>query len=427
MRLPRLFGDLWGTTSKPPTPSEANRSVPQQTNAEPTEPSAAANNRFAIDLYARLREREDNLFFSPFSISLALAMVYAGVRGETARQMTAALRFPADHISLHPRFAALVSALTSPHPGYAKLEKGLSLSQSYALEIANRLWGQEGCGFLEDFQQLLERHYGTRLKEVDFSRDRAAVAGEINRWVAEKTRGKIDAAISPESLTEITRLILVNAVYFHGKWAKQFEVAQTADEPFYLSDGNEIRVPLMRQAGFFLCAEFADYQVLQLSYRTSSLSMIIFLPREREGLARFEKSLTAETLQGWAKNASEEIVRLWLPRFRMDSNFRLSSILAAMGLPLAFTAGADFSGMNGGKEPLFLSEVIHKAYVDVDEEGTEAAAATIAVMTFGVAVTKRPPKLIIFRADHPFLFLIQDSRSHTTLFMGRVENPAAQS
>jgi len=378
---------------------------------EPVKPEKAVvggNNAFALDLYGKLREREGNLFFSPFSISTALAMTYAGARGETEAQMAKVLHFPPGREKLHPACKTLIDDLN------ARQEKG-----GYELSVANALWGQKGYGFGKVFLHVTRTYYGAGLNEVDFVKAAEAARQRINKWTEEKTRGKIKDLIPPGVLTELTRLVLTNAIYFKGDWAAQFDEKATRDAPFTLLDGEKVDVPMMHQREDFGYMERETFQALALPYVGKELSMVVFLPKEVGGLAELEKSLTAKNLAKWLPALRKRKVRVWLPKFKMTSQFRLDKTLMAMGMADAFTRAADFSGMNGKKD-LFISAVIHKAFVDVNEEGTEAAAATAVV----VGITSVAPRRhVVFRADHPFLFLIRDNKSGSILFMGRVVNP----
>jgi len=371
---------------------------------------AESNNAFAFDLYAKLKGAEGNLFFSPFSISTALAMTYAGARGDTAAQMAEVLHFDLPPVLLHRALAAAMGRLQ------AKEE-----DRGYQLSIANALWGQEGCRFLPEFLDLTKNHYGAGLREVNFARTERA-RKTINKWVEKQTHDKIKDLIKKGVLQPETVLVLTNAIYFLGDWACQFEERRTNDAPFTLLDGKKIKTPMMRQTEDFKYMEGEDFKALGLPYKNNELSMIIFLPNKADGLPAFEKALTAEGIAKSIAKMREEEVLVALPKFKMTSEFELSKTLQSMGMTDAFwLPPADFSGMTGKKD-LFIAKVIHKAFVEVNEKGTEAAAATAVVMHLAVAM---PSKTKVFRADHPFLFLIRDNRTGSILFIGRVMNPAA--
>lgn len=380
------------------------------------------NNEFALQLYAQLRSRKGNLFFSPYSISTALAMTYAGARGQTEAQMAEVLHFPTvagqtparptlDSMQFHSAFGEIIESLNE------RGDKG-----GYELTVANALWGQKGYGFLDSFLEIIEANYGGSLNQVDFVRAAEAARKTINTWVAKKTNDKIKELIKPGVLSSLTRLVLTNAIYFKGNWARQFEKDKTQDEPFTLLSGQKIDVPMMNQKADLNYTETDDFQALELPYVDNELSMVILLPREFDGLKEFEQRLTQENLSQWLGKLHKREVIVSVPKFKMTSQFGLAGVLKSMGMTDAFSAGrADFSGMNGKKD-LFISAVIHKAYVDVNEEGTEAAAATAVT----VRVTSvRPTQIPVFRADHPFLFLIRDNQSGNILFIGRLMNPRA--
>jgi len=393
------------------------------------------NNKFALELYAKLRGGEGNLFFSPYSISTALAMTYAGARGETAAQMAQTLRFPFDEDLVHDERGP-----DKPRPlmvhryrwesariaaAFGALQRGLkadSQNGGYELTVANALWGQKGYGFLKTFLKLTEKNYGAGLKEVDFIAATESARKTINAWVEKKTRNKIKNLIPKGVLNRLTRLVLTNAIYFKGNWARQFKKDRTKDAPFTLAGGEKVDVPMMNQAADFNYMETEDFQGLELPYVDDELSMIILLPKQNNRPAEFEKTLTLKNLSQWLARLRKRKVIVSVPKFKMTSQFRLAEVLKSMGMTDAFVPDvADFSGMNG-KRDLFISAVIHKAYVDVNEEGTEAAAATAVV----VGVTSvGPTRIPVFRADHPFLFLIRDNHSSSILFIGRVMNPKA--
>ena len=366
------------------------------------------NNAFAVALYGQLRGQKGNLFFSPESISTALAMTYAGARGETAAQMAKALHFTLPPAQLHPAMGALLKNLNAPH-------------DSYQLSVANALWAQQGYQFLDSFLSLLKTDYGAGMNQVDFKGATEAARVTINQWVEEKTQDKIKDLLHPGALRPDTRLVLTNAIYFKGNWETQFDKAQTRDEDFYLSPEEKASVPLMHREGGFNYFDGGSFQALEIPYKSKELSMIVFLPRDRSGLPALEQSLTANTQQWLRQLAPVAKVIVSLPKFKMTREFELGRTLAAMGMPQAFASDADFSGMTGHRD-FAISDVIHKAYVDVNEEGTEAAAATAVTMrAMAMRAPTQPPP--VFRADHPFVFLIRDHHSNSILFMGRLTDP----
>ena len=374
------------------------------------------NNTFALDLYAKLQETDGNAFFSPYSISTALAMTYAGAREQTATQMVEVLHFPVKTQTgdLGRQQFALV---------FGELVKKLNTrgeDGAYELSVANALWGQKDYGFLTKFLELVEKHYGGRLNEVDFVGATETARQTINAWVEKKTNDKIKNLIPKGVLDSMTRLVLTNAIYFKGNWARQFKEDKTKEAPFTLSGGKKVDVAMMNQTAKFGYMETDTFQGLELPYVDNELSMIVLLPKKYDGLGELEQSLTLEHLSQWQSKLVKREVVVSIPKFKLTSQFSLASVLKAMGMTDAFSSSANFSGMNG-KRDLFISAVIHKAYVDVNEEGTEAAAATAVTMRLtSMGPSSRPP---VFRADHPFLFLIRDNQSGSILFIGRVMNP----
>jgi len=380
------------------------------------------NNEFAFELYAKLRNKEGNLFFSPYSISTALALAYSGARGQTESQMAGVLHFPViakpgtelsstlipDRQQFASAFAGIIKDLNS------RGEKG-----GYELRVANALWGQKNYGFLEEYLKLVKTNYDGQLNEVDFIRATEAARKTINRWVEKKTNNKIKNLIQKGVLDSMTRLVLTNAIYFKGNWARQFKEDNTREAPFTLADGKKVDAAMMNQTAEFRYMETDSFQGIELPYVDDELSMIILLPKETDGLDEFEKTLTAENLSKWLNKLYKREVVVSVPKFKMISQFSLASVLKSMGMTDAFSSKADFSEING-KRDLLISAVIHKAYVDVNEEGTEAAAATgVTIKLTSIGPSRTP----IFRADHPFMFLIRDNHTNSILFIGRVMNP----
>ena len=369
------------------------------------------NNAFALALYAELKDQEGNLFLSPFSISTALAMTYAGARGNTEAQMAKVLHFDLGQESLHPTFQKLITQMSTQ-----------AEQQGYQLNVANALWGQKGYGFLKKFLDLTKTTYGAGLNEVDFRRATEAARKTINTWVEKQTKGKIKNLIRRGILDELTRLVLTNAIYFKGNWASQFDKRQTKNSPFYVRVDRTVNVPMMYQKEKFRYMETGRLQAIELPYVDNELSMVVLLPKEVNGITALENFLTADSLRKWLTRLREQKVDVYLPRFKITSEFRLDTALRSMGMPDAFSLPpADFSGMTGKKD-LFISAVIHKAFVDINEEGTEAAAASAVVMEI-MEKAMRMQRPLIFRADHPFIFLIRDTQSGSILFLGRVVNP----
>jgi serpin B len=364
----------------------------------------AGNTEFALDLYAKLRSEEGNLFLSPYSISTALAMTYAGARGETERQMADVLHFALGQERLHPALAALESSV-----------KAASDGSTCTLHVANALWGQQGYGFLDEFLTLNQAHYGAGFREVDFVGATEEARQAINMWVEHQTQQMIQELLQKGDLDAADVLVLTNAIYFKSDWASRFERQHTQETPFTIGVTEPVLVPMMSSFGQFAFAETDDLQVLELPYAGERLSMVVLLPKQVRGLPALEGALNTESLERWLGMLSEQPVRVRLPRFKLDSRFELSKMLQAMGMTDAFSRKADFSGMTG-RRGLFIGMVIHQAAVEINEEGTEAAAATAVKM-------KRGPAPVLFNADHPFLFLIRDRQTGSVLFMGRLVNP----
>ncbi|MCS6843002.1 MAG: serpin family protein [Caldilineales bacterium] len=368
------------------------------------------NVAFALDLYRQLCRQEGNLFFSPYSISSALAMTYAGARGNTAAQLARALHFGLEGDTLHATFAALNGLL-----------RELNAEEKVTVQVANALWPCLGYAFLPAFLDRLKTHYGVSLTPVDFRADPAGARQQINAWAEQHTGGKIKDLIPDGVLTPLTRLVLTNAIYFKGRWERPFDPARTQPAPFSVRPGQQVMAPTMAQTLRCGYGEEDELEVLELSYVGRGLSMIVLLPREVDGLARLEEQLTVEALDLWVAQLWHTEVQVFLPRFTVETSFRLDSALKALGAVDAFDRQrADFSGMDGSRE-LYLDAVLHKAFVEVAEEGTEAAAATAAA----IAVRASMGRPLLFRVDHPFLFLIRENSVGSILFMGRVVNPTA--
>ncbi|MFH1560470.1 MAG: serpin family protein [Chloroflexota bacterium] len=372
------------------------------------------NSVFAFDLYQALREKEGNLFYSPYSISLALAMTYAGARGETERQMAQTLRFTLPPDSLHPAFNSLDLELAARGEGAeGKDEEG------FRLNIVNAIWGQKGYKFLADFLDVLAENYGAGLRLLDFVKAPEESRITINDWVSDQTEGRIEDLIPQDAIDALTRLVLTNAIYFNAAWLNPFSEDMTHDGTFHLLDGGEVIVPMMRQTESLGYAEGEGYQAVELLYDGRELSMVILFP-ETGQFEAFGSSLDAHRVDAIMKDVESRQVDLTMPKFEFESAFSLAETLAAMGMPVAFTSAADFSGMTGNRE-LAIAEILHKAFVSVDEAGTEAAAATAVLMPLAMP----PGEPVEVAVDRPFVFLIRDIETGAILFTGRVENPSA--
>ena len=380
---------------------------------------AEENNQFAVAMYGQLRQRQGNLFFSPFSIRAALAMAQAGARGKTAAQMKEVLR---------------VSVESEPHAAFAETIERLNSSDGmYELVVANSLWCQDGAPLEPGFLDLAARYHGGGVNVVDFRNAAEAAREAINKWVASGTRHKIQGLIPPGSLSAETSVVLANAIYFKGRWVLPFRRTATRDEPFHREVGGTVQVPLMRRQGEIRYVQAEGFQAVDLAYMGIYLSMLVLLPDRKDGLRDLEERLSERMLGDCVTRMKSREVEFFLPRFEVNwGPDNLCAQLATLGMPLAFTRfQADFSGINGQKPPaeesLFFSAVLHKAYVEANEEGTEAAAATAVL----VEVTASPgfhipPRVPIFRADHPFLFAIRDRNSGAILFLGRITDPTLE-
>ncbi|MDY6989629.1 MAG: serpin family protein [Thermodesulfobacteriota bacterium] len=393
--------------------SQKDRTMAPQTNEEDGDELAEGNTAFAFDMYQTLRQQDDNLIYSPYSISLALAMTYAGARGETEQQMAETLHFTLGQNRLHPAFNALDLELAHRGEG-AQGAKG----EGFQLNIANAIWGQTGYSFLEVFLDTLAENYGAGLRLLDFASDPEACRLTINDWVSDRTEDKIQDLIPMNAISPLTRLVLTNAIYFNAAWNFPFDVAATQSGFFHLLDGGEVSADMMSQEEYLGYIKGWDYEAVELPYDGRELSMVIFLPVKGRFKA-FEKALTADKANSMVAQLTYENVRLTMPRFSFSFGLSLTQALRAMGMPDAFNPSvADFSGMDGAFN-LFISDVIHKAFIAVDEAGTEAAAATAVIMK----LTAMPKEPIVVSVDRPFIFMIRDIPTKTVLFMGRVLDP----
>jgi serpin B len=372
----------------------------------------AGNGRFAFDLYQRLRSESGNLFCSPYSISAALAMTYAGARGATEQEMAKTLHFTLAQARLHQAFNWADSELKLRGKG-ARGARG----NGFQLRIVNALWGQTGHRFLPTFLDLLSQNYGAGMKLLDFAKNPEGSRLTINRWVEQQTERRIKDLLPAGSIHPLVPLVLTNAIYFDSAWAMRFEKKDTRPGPFTLLDEKEVTVDMMSRGGRFRYARGEGYQAIELEYDGREMAMDLLLP-DAGRFKSFEASLTAAKVEAILKSLQATEVRLVLPKFTFESGFALREKLGAMGMSTAFGSGADFSGMDGTHE-LFIDNVYHKAFVRVDEEGTEAAAATAVVMGRG-ALRPRAVQMIV---DRPFVFVIRDLKTGTILFLGRVLNP----
>ena len=419
--------------------SEKERIADPDFTREERNALVTGNNAFALDFYHRLSDDSDgNLFFSPYSISLALAMTYAAA-GETAVQMADALHFDLPPDRLHPTFNGLdQDLLAANRPAASEAAKWPELN------IANALWGQEGYQFRPEFLDTLAENYGAGLSQLDFTQPegRQESAEIINGWVSEETNGKIPTIVSPAHFgscdpppRDCTRLVLTNAIYFKGLWAEDYEFDEkdTEDDFFNLSDGSKLKVPMMNQKRELRYAEGENYQAVQLPYQGHRLAMSIFLPAPGK-FDEFTTNLDPETISGVGFSWNKRVVDLTMPRFEMEKSVDAKGVLQKLGMADAFNPApgvADFSGMADFSSPtspdpgLYIRDVLHKAFVEVNEKGTEAAAATAVIMASPASMPPTPLPPVVMDVDRPFLFLIRDTRTDTILFLGRVADPSA--
>jgi serpin B len=375
-----------------------------------------ANNRFSYDLYQQLATGPGasggNIFFSPYSISSALAITYEGARGITADEIRSVFHFPQDDTRRRQGFASINEVINNRDTGYS-------------LNTANALWADKAFTFLPEYTGIAEQWYNANTTTLDFAGQPDNSRLTINSWVGEKTNNKIPDLLPPGSVTSLTRLVITNAVYFKGTWEKQFDANMTQDAGFRVSSDKTTTARMMQRTdddARYPYAENGDVQMLEIPYAHSSgagLSMIVLLPKG-DNLSAAEQYLNPENLSVIEQSASTQQVKVFFPRFHLETQYSLPTVLGAMGMPTAFTSSADFSGMDG-RQDLLISDVVHKAYVDVNEEGTEAAAATGVVMN--LAAVREESPVPVFRADHPFVFLIRDNNTGTILFAGRVTDP----
>jgi serpin B len=408
----------------------ADTTTPVHTSPPPTTPKddvsvlVDGNTEFTFDLYRELKDSEGNFFFSPYSISTALAMTYAGARGETEQQMADTLHFTLSQERLHAAFSALANSIKERGKATATVQSsdGEMMQEEidgFRLNIANALWGQKDYHFLPEFLDLLQTYYSSGLNTLDFINEPEESRLAINQWASDQTEGRIKDIIPPGVINALTRLVLANAIYFNAHWQYQFSESATRDGVFHLLDGSTITTPMMHQEEQFSYTAGDNYQAVRLPYLGNEFAMTILLPGDGQ-FEEFENSLDAQMLEDITAKLQSQQVNLALPKFQFESSFQLNQALSDMGMPDAFSDGADFSGMTGNME-LFIGSVLHKSFVAVDEEGTEAAAVTAVIVVASAA----PPTTVNFTADRPFIFLIQDIETGSVLFIGRVLNPAA--
>lgn len=367
------------------------------------------NNQFSVAFYRELSTSPGNIVVSPFNVSTTLAMTYLGARGTTAEQMESVLHFSTD----------------TPQELGAAYSNLLGRLESINLKLGNSLWIDKRLPVLFLYKSLVNRSFHGGIHEISFA-DPSAATEEINHWVGGATDGKISELLQPGTLTSAARLVLVSAIYMSGQWVNPFDAARTRTQPFHVTTQKRVAVPMMNTQGQFLYAKESDYALLALPYRRGAvgpnLSMVILLPDSKDGLAVLERRLNADQIETALIGASARRVDVTLPKFRLSNRIYARHFLEKMGMTDPFTTAANFSGITG-RQDLSISAVVHQAYIDVDEVGTEAAAATAAAMTPKSA--SLGPE-VAFSADRPFLYLILDMETKQFLFIGRVSNPVGE-
>ena len=409
-----VLSSLAGCAPGPAGVTVAQSALPRETSPSIPEGDLPAlvegDNGFGLALYQVLRQEEGNLFYSPFSISLALAMAYAGARGQTEQEMAQALRFTLPQDRLHPAFNALLLDLDR------RAEE--ADDEAFQMSIANSIWGQQDYSFLQEYLDVLGRNYGAGMRLVDFMNAPEEARAAINDWVSEETEERIQDLIPQGVIDTLTRLVLANAIYFKASWSEQFEEAKTQTQDFHLLDGSVVSVPMMHQSATFRYGESQGVQTVELPYVGDQVAMLILMPQEG-GFESFESSLTPEVLQSLMASMEPRQLALGMPKYEIRSSFGLVPALAQLGMSTAFGSEADFSGIDGTRD-LYISDVVHQAFVSVDEAGTEAAAATAVI----IGVTSMPLAPFELTLDRPFVFLLRDVQTGAILFAGRLVNPA---
>lgn len=376
--------------------------------------AVAGNSAFAFQLYQQLKSKDGNLFYSPHSISFAIAMAYAGAHSQTEQQMAETMRFTLPQDRLHPAFNSLDMQLSNRGENASGKD-----GKGFRLNVVNAIWGQQGYNFQPAYLDVLAQNYGTGLRILDFVNKTEDSRVTINDWVSKETEGRIKDLVPQGAVNAMTRLVLTNAIYFNAAWLFPFKTENTANGTFNLADGRQIIVPMMKQSTDMKYVKGSDYQAAEILYDGRQISMVVILP-DAGKFQDVEKNLQSQQAADIISNLKSSKVNLSMPRFEFDSQFNLKDSLVAMGMPEAFAETADFSGMTGKKD-LHITGVLHKAFVSVDEAGTEAAAATAAIV--GVtSIPGDPP--VNFTMDRPFIFFIRDIPTGEILFIGRVTNPS---
>lgn len=396
--------------------SNAERHVPATLDAD-GKAIVGGLNRFSADMYHVLVGEKGDVVISPASISTAIGLAYAGANGRTAAEIAAALHYPSTVANFHASFGALLATMHLD-------------SNGRTLAVNNAIWLQQGLPVRETYRSLVEKYYGAGLQRVDFEGDSGSALLAINGWVEENTHNRIRNFLSSAEVNGATRSVLVNTVYFKADWAHPFNESETKTEPFKLASGSTRNLPLMHQRSDFAYAERSGIKALRIPYRGAETEMIVLLPDTPHGLAKLEKSINAKSLQGWLDLLDNSIagdVITTLPKFRIEKRYNLKPALQALGMITPFSDLSDFSAMkpvdltsgNPLGWNLKIESVIHQVFVEVEEKGTEAAAASAGVITLTGLNPRKPPPPKTFRADRPFLFVIRDRRTRAILFIGR--------
>ena len=400
---------LWGwagTVDQHPNPIDTTPDETPDTTPKSINEVVNLNNMLGFEIYSNLiEEKQENIFFSPYSISSAFSILYEGARGTTQDEIQSVFHFIKEDQTRRDHANQIISDLNKP-------------SQNYLLSTANALWVQDKFPILQEYKDVTETYYLSTTENLDFVTQPEESRNTINGWVEEKTNDKIKDLLPQGSINDMTRAVITNAVYFLGNWTVQFDENLTKEDDFKISEQKTVKAPMMNIEQNFNYASTNNLQILQMSYKGDDLSMLVLLPKDND-LLSLEKKLSVENLNDWKSNLAKKQVNVYLPKFKLETTYSLVENLTNMGMSSVFVSGqADLSGINKDAD-LYVTGVFHKAFVAVDEKGTEAAAATGIV----VSITSVGPQPEIFRADHPFIFLIQDERTGLILFMGKVMDP----
>jgi len=375
-------------------------------NSQQTSYTATEANSFAVSMYKQFAQADnDNVFFSPISISMALGMTYAGADGETKKQISEVLNFPYNDKDFHAQMGQLQSNLLD------KQSEGVDIA------LANQLWAENSYRFKCRYLRTTQKSYNSPVKRLDFSGNPNASRIEINQWVEELTRDRIKDLLPDGSISSLTKMVLTNAIYFKGQWDKKFEAENTRDDIFTTLEGKQVKTPMMNAKEKFNVYQGDGISLLELPYQGNDFSMLVLLPNEDRSIGEIERGLSVDNLNEYISKLSEKEVQLMFPKFKFDAEYQLKPVLSDMGMPIAFSNAANLSRMSRSND-LKIDEVFHKAFVEVSEEGTEAAAATAVVI-----VLKSITMPVEFYANRPFIFIIRENKDGNILFMGRVTNP----